>query len=301
LYLVERERQVSLGATLLRRRARTFLTLSLGGSRVWEDLSLLEEDLTESTRFRLTRPKASMADGWLSLSASSARSYPFSISPEEGASGLLRGRIRTHLNLADSLAGAEGFDRSFSEVLAQLRLYKGIRGPGFSNHVLAFRASGGLAGGPGADQGHFEVGGASGGSLPLAVGFLRGEGRFFPVRGYGTTARFGRYAWTLTAEYRFPLRMINRGSGLFPLHLDWVSGALFLDAGNAWGPDLGLPGYENPRGDALASVGGEVTVRMLPLWFTALDLRFGVALPLVRPYPEAENNPRGYVRIGPAF
>lgn len=301
LYLIERERSLSGGLTFLRRRARSFLALSLTGSHVWEDLSLLEEDLTETNRFRLSRPNARLGEGRVSLSGSTARSFPFSVSPEDGVSFFLGGRIRNHLGLADSLTGAEGFDRSFREGRGRVSLYKGIPGPGFGNHVLAVRLSGGMAAGPGADQGHFEVGGASGGGLPVDVGVLEGQGLFFPVRGYDTAARFGRYAWTATAEYRFPIKLVNRGPGLFPLHMDWISGTLFLDAGNAWGPELEISGFQNPRRESLVSVGGEITFRVLPLWFVPLDLRFGLAARMVEEIEGSGTGVRGYLRVGSAF
>jgi hypothetical protein len=152
-----------------------------------------------------------------------------------------------------------------------------------------------VAGGPGADAFHFEVGGASGGSLPLEFIDL-GQGLLFPVRGYSTASRWGRYAWSASAEYRFPIKLVNRGAGLFPLHLDWMSGSLFLDGGNAWGPELGIRGFENPRRDALYSAGAEVLIRTLPLWFSELDLRAGIAFPLV-----GEEGSRGYLRIGSSF
>jgi hypothetical protein len=301
LYLVERERQVSVGTTFLRRRARTFASLSFAGSHVWEDRALLEESLDESSRFRLLQPDVRFAEGRVSLTGSNARTYPLSVSPEDGAIVYLRGRLRSHLDLADSLAGAEGYDRSFRDLVAEIRLFKGFRGPGFGNHVLALRLSGGLASGPGADQGHFEVGGTSGAGAPVQLGFLGGSGRFLPVRGYGTATRFGRNAWTATAEYRFPLRMINRGPGLFPLHTDWLSGAVFLDAGNAWGPEVAdVPGFFNPARDALVSTGGELTMRVLPLWFAAVDLRLGMAVPLVQGSDEREGV-QVYFRLGRAF
>ncbi|MFC1660172.1 hypothetical protein ACFL3S_01725, partial [Gemmatimonadota bacterium] len=302
LYLVERERQASLGTTLLRRRARSVASLSLAGSYVWEDRTLLDESLKETTRFRLLQPEVRFVEGRVSLSATTARVHSLSISPEDGVSLFLRGRAREHLGLADSLAGGEGFDRSFQDVIAEIRLFKGIRGPGFGNHVFALRVSGGTAWGPGADQGHFEVGGASGAGAPIQLGFLGDQRRFLPVRGYGTAARFGRNAWTATAEYRFPVRMLNRGPGLFPLHFDWVSGALFLDAGNGWGPEvIDVPGFFNPSKDALVSTGGELTMRILPLWFATMDLRLGVAVPLVHSDEGRENRTRVYLRIGPAF
>ena len=152
-----------------------------------------------------------------------------------------------------------------------------------------------MANGPGADLSQFEVGGASGTGSPVSFVGL-GGGLLFPVRGYSTASRFGRYAWSASAESRFPIHLVNGGLGLVPLHLDWLSGALFFDAGIAWGPELGLRGYQNPKQDPLAAVGGEITARFLPLWYTTLDLRLGVAQPLVD-----GSGSSFYVRLGRPF
>jgi len=295
LYVVERERALDVSATLLRRRTRNVSWVTLSGGHIWEHQTLLEGNLQESDRFYLNRPNARMGDLRLGLGLATARTFPMSISPEDGVGIYLRGRSRWDLALADSLKDVPRVDRSLMDLIGEVKLYKGLRLPGFGNHVLAFRGSGGAGSGPGADRYHFEVGGASGGGIPLNLVDL-GYGLLFPLRGYGTARRTGRYAWSATAEYRFPLRLVNRGPGLFPLHLDWLSGALFVDGGNAWGPRDDLSGHDNPRGDPLLSVGGELMVRMMPLWYGAMDLRFGVAAPLVE-----GDGARAYVRLGPAF
>ena len=138
-------------------------------------------------------------------------------------------------------------------------------------HVLALQASGGIASGAGAHAGHFRVGGASGRPEDLTGAELFGGSfLFFPVRGYARSSRAGRYGWAMSAEYRFPLALINRGAGAWPLHFDRVIGSLFVDAGNAWGP--------NPLGPTLASVGAEVTTELLGLYDVGLRLRTGVAV-----------------------
>jgi hypothetical protein len=295
LYLVERDRAVGLSAVFLRRRFRTQTTLGFAVSHVWEDNFLLERNLEESTRFRLRRPEVRLGEARATLSFGNARSFPFSISAEDGVGATIRARVRRDLTLVDSLKGAEGWDRSYQDLVGYFAAYKGLRGPGFGNHVLGFRGSGGVAGGPGADAFHFEVGGASGGDVPLE--FIQiGQGLLFPVRGYTTATRFGRYAWSTSVEYRFPIKLINRGPGLFPLHFDWISGAVFFDAGNAWGPEISGHGGENPRRASLASTGAELLLRALPLWFQNIDLRFGLALPLVE-----ERGPRSYLRLGLSF
>jgi hypothetical protein len=295
LFLVERERALGLSAAIFRRRFRTQATLSLSASHIWENRFFLEEDLSESQRFRLGRPSVRLGELRATLTFGNAKKFSFSISPEDGVGAFIRARVRRDLTLADSLREVAGSDRSFRDLVGHLAAYKGFRGPGFGNHVLGIRASGGVAAGPGADASHFEVGGASGANLP--VDFLElGQGLLFPVRGYTTASRWGRFAWSATLEYRFPIKLVNRGVGLFPLHLDWLSGAVFFDGGNAWGPELGVTGFDNPRRDALASAGGEVVARTLPFWFQKLNLRVGIAFPLVE-----EDGPRSYLRLGLSF
>ena len=112
----------------------------------------------------------------------------------------------------------------------------------------------------GADAFHFSVGGAQGRPESLTGAELFGGSRlFFPVRGYSEGRRTGRYAWSVSGEYRFPLINVHRGIGLLPLHMDRVSGALFFDAGNAWGKAGPMgQGPPNPRRNAVASVGAEL-------------------------------------------
>ena len=181
-----------------------------------------------------------------------------------------------------------------------MRVYGSFAGPGFADHVLALRVAGGVARGPGADGATFEVGGAGGQSERLTgLDLFGGTALFFPVRGYRSGERGGRYAWAASAEYRFPLVQVNRGLGLFPLHLDVLHGSLFADAGNAWGPEYGLPGFQSPRGSALWSMGGEVSARMTVLFDVVLTLRTGVAFPGLE-VPGTES-PTWYLRLGPSF
>ncbi|MCJ7629187.1 MAG: hypothetical protein MUO50_12475, partial [Longimicrobiales bacterium] len=301
IFLVERERALGLGATIFRRRSRTETTLAFSASHIWEDRFFLEEDLQESHRFRLARPEVRLGEARATLTFGNARSFPFSISPEDGVGAFIRARARRDLTLSDSLRDVAGSDRSFQDLVGQIAVYKGFRGPGFGNHVFGVRASGGMAAGPGADASHFEVGGASGANLPVEFVNL-GHGLIFPVRGYPTASRWGRFAWSATAEYRFPILLVNRGAGLFPLHLDRISGSLFFDGGNAWGPELDVHGFNSPRRDALASTGAELLVRALPLWLQSLTVRAGLAFPLVEADPSRERNgARIYLRLGLSF
>jgi outer membrane protein assembly factor BamA len=205
--------------------------------------------------------------------------------------------VRSHLALPDSSVGAPGRDRSVDDVLAQVRLFRSLGGPGFASHVLALRASVGMARGPGADAGHFEAGGAAGSSESVSgLSLFGGSPLLFPIRGYPSASRSGRRAWSASAEYRVPLALVNRGLGAWPVHLDRLTGTLFADAGNAWGPELRIQGFQNPKRAALASVGAEVTATALALWSAPLQLRVGVGFPLVE-----GGGPLTYVRLGLSF
>ena len=216
----------------------------------------------------------------------------------------MRGRVWSEVSLPDSLSGAAGSDGGFRDVIGRLSAFTSISGPGFSRHVLAARVAGGIATGPGADKFHFNIGGASG--RPEDVSGLElfgGVPLFFPVRGFFRGERFGRYAWTASAEYRLPLLNINRGLGLVPFHMDRLAASLFFDAGNAWGPvepELGLDPFNNERRSAIASIGAEVSSNVTAFWTSDLTVRFGVALPL-SDTDGGGNGLVGYVRVGRTF
>lgn len=297
LFLTERERQVEASVTFRRPRIRSFLSASLSGAFIREERTLLDDNLRVSERYGLRFPESELVQGALTLSWGNSRSHAFSVSREDGLTAFLRGRIRRDVGLADSLAGREGVDRGFQEATGRIQLFRGVPGPGFANHVLALRLSGGIASGPGADRFHFDVGGTSGRSEALTgLELFGGSGLFFPVRGYPRVFRSGRYAWTGSLEYRVPLALVHRGLGALPLYLDRVSASVFVDGGNAWGPVEEFAGVENPRRRALWSAGAEVLASTLPFWATVLDLRVGVAFPLV-----GSGDPESYLRLGWSF
>jgi outer membrane protein assembly factor BamA len=195
------------------------------------------------------------------------------------------------------LSGVPGGDRALREVIGRVRGSIPLWRAGFATHVLALQASGAVAEGPGAGALQYRVGGASGQRESLTgLELFGGSFLLFPVRGYETSSRFGRFAWTASAEYRFPLWLVNRGFRAWPLHVDRLVGAVFTDAGNAWGPEVSPSGFTNPLQIALASVGAEVTTEVLGLYDVVLRLRTGVAFPLVE-----GDGARAYLRVGLPF
>jgi hypothetical protein len=300
LWLREREREVSASASYRHSGFRVSTTGTVAGGMVWERRELLDQRLEPSTVFRLTSPTARLFDYRATVSLSSARAYAFSMGAAEGASASVQARRRKHLALADSLSGEPGADRSFDEVIARLQVYESFPLGGFTNHVLALRGAFGAARGPAAGVSHFRVGGASGTREPVSGLALFGASSFlFPVRGYENGARRGRYALAGSAEYRFPLWLIDQGLGLFPLHFDRVGGSLFVDGGNAWG----AVGAENPRRETLVSAGGELVTELLTFYNIGVTLRTGVAFPLVERDPARRTglDPLFYVRFGRSF
>ncbi len=297
LYVAEKERVVRASGTLVRRRIRNRTSLSFSVAHVWEDREFLDTNL-ESSVISIFRPRRRLGEAQLGATFSTARAFPFSTSDEAGVAAAVQGRARRELSLPDTLRGSTGFDRSWSEATGVLQAYQSFSGPGFSNHVLAARASFGVASGPGADAFHFSVGGAQGRPERLTGAELFGGSRLlFPVRGYTEGRRTGRYAWSASGEYRFPLLNVHRGMDLLPVHMDRVSGALFFDAGNAWGGAGAVGGGSpNPRLNAVASVGAELQTSITALFSTRMFFRLGAALRL--------NSGRGgafYLRLGTAF
>jgi Tol biopolymer transport system component len=297
LFVLERDRTLSAAATFRRETWRSSLALSLSGGMRWESRDLLDNNLAPSETYVLRSPTSRLSDFGVTLSYATARRHVFQLGRAKGFSARISARALRHLSLADTMAGRPGQDRSVDQLLSSLSGYVTVGGPGYAPHVLALRVSGGYAAGPGADAGYFGVGGASGtGERITGMGLFGGSSIFFPVRGYRSSTRAGRFAWSVAAEYRAPLAMFHRGLGSWPVHLGRVSGTLFADAGNAWGPELAIRGFNSPRRATLASVGVEITLEVLTLWNIDSLLRVGLAAPLVE-----GSGAVGYLRLGLPF
>lgn len=302
-FLLEREEWATVSASFQRPRYRTVTGLSLSGSLVREYLSLQDPQGEEGPTLVQPAPRSEFIQLRGTLSASNVQRRAFSVSREDGVSAWVSARSQQHTGLAEEMRGERNQDRSFQELTGEIAAYRGFRAGGFANHVLALRFSAGKGFGVGANQFHMDIGGAEG--MPEALtgfGLFGGSARLFPLRGYPTNARSGQMAWTASAEYRFPILLIDRGLGPLPLFFDRFHGSVFFDAGNAWGPDLGERFYDNPRQDMLMSVGAEASVIVVPVFQRGLTLRFGAGLPLVEPEMDAiGDEPLFYIRIGNAF
>ena len=296
-FLIERERTAMLSASFLRRRYRTATSLYLSGGLVREDLTLQNPAGEEGPTLSNPPPQTTFTEMRATLSASNTQRRAMSFSREDGVRAYVSGRTRRVYGLDSALRGALGEDRGFMELTGEVTAYKSLGRLGFANHVLAARFSAGAGFGAGANQFHFDVGGAEGTRETVTgLGLFGGSSLLFPVRGYPANYRSGRTAWTASAEYRFPLLLINRGPGLLPLFFDRVHGSVFFDAGNAWGPTLGQRLYDNPQQLALASVGAELTVIVTALYRGDASVRFGGGFPL-----REATDPVFYIRFANPF
>ncbi|MEX1256162.1 MAG: hypothetical protein WEG36_00965 [Gemmatimonadota bacterium] len=272
-----RERHYGVAAELRRQGVRRSVSLTLGARLVSTERRLFELDGAESGRYGFVRPESDLIEARVALSFSTARSHPFSVSTESGARATLSLRERWDHSVPDSLSGDAGADGGFREAVVSGQLFRPLAGPGYANQVLALRLAGGGAEGPGTGTGQFSVGGIS---------------RFFSVRGHDSGGLRGDQAWSASAEWRFPLGIVNRGLGSWPAYLDRVAAGVFFDAGGArTAGDGGGTSWET-----VASVGAEVVFSAAFFWEGLDRIRLGTALPL-----ESSPQPTAYFRAGWSF
>jgi outer membrane protein assembly factor BamA len=129
----------------------------------------------------------------------------------------------------------------------------------------------------------------------------------FPVRGYPGGAQTGDRAFSASAEYRFPLALVERGVRVLPAFLDRVWGAGFVDAGSAWCVEICTPtAVREPRSARpLWSVGAELSTELQLGYHLGLTVRGGAAFPLSRIEAArgvfARPDPQLYLRVGRSF
>jgi outer membrane protein assembly factor BamA len=230
---------------------------------------------------------SSVGAGWrYGAASSSARS----ISPERGRS------VALGLEITPSWLGSWTYDdlgapTSFDQLqaTAEGRWYVAV--PGLDNHVLALRSAGGLTLGDGFRYGSYRLGGNFSETgltvLPTEWRMLRG---FFPASDSGQDYVLA------SAEYRFPIVWIDRGFGTLPLFLRDVSGAVFMDAGDAF-DELS----ELQPGAALVGTGAELRGTVILGWGLGIATRAGYAF-AVQGDGIPPGSPQGfYASLGSSF
>ncbi|MGH7485875.1 MAG: hypothetical protein ACREMY_09780, partial [bacterium] len=271
----ERDRVVSVQATFVRPRFRTYSFASIGGDVESLSYATTPSDLLQQLNsfYNVTHtvPGIVAALGW-----SNAQRPELAISPEDGLS--VSGSAHQRWDHGTSGASTRSF-------VGTTCLYKSLDLPGFAHHVLALRAAGGITDEHSLDR--FSAGGISGASLEVFPGFALGEQRReFGVRGYPVSAEGGIRAYSAAVEYRAPLSAPARGFRFIPIFFDKTSLSLFGETGRAYCParavaaDTGVCFPGDASNPVMTSIGGELNIDSSLELDTPVRLRFGVAFPL---------------------
>ncbi|HWX24301.1 MAG TPA: BamA/TamA family outer membrane protein, partial [Vicinamibacteria bacterium] len=260
LLLRNREVNVSVGLPLTR-SFRMAQSVSVG----WR---LRKESLENAPGF------APLNLGGLELAwyLSSAKLYPYSISPTDGWQVQL-----AYLKEDPFFGGDVSLGKMTFDGRGYLRL-------GTEKTVLAVRLGGGATFGSPRFVQSFAVGGFPEGSLSDVI-----DTNFTVLRGYPDDAFFGRSFVHGNLEYRFPLLFPEHGFRSLPFFLRHLHGAVFADAASVWvGPFK--------ASDVRTAVGAAVGFDMSLSQAFPLTATFGVARGL-----QTLGETRVYARLGLSF
>ncbi len=195
-------------------------------------------DMDWSLNLHLGSSYVKVKDGWLAnnirpfndltdtlagvaISWNSTSTHNRSISPSDGRDILLA---------AENSSVMATTDYRGNIFLGDWREYIGLSG----EHVLALRAA--MGWGTKSPRA-FVLGGAHSTTGIAGLSSVRSvfNRRSFSLRGYGTsTTLTGRRMQLVSAEYRFPIKRVERGFMSPPIGLHQLSGSLFSDTGAAW-------------------------------------------------------------------
>lgn len=236
-------------------------------------------------------------DAWRAPGVSSQRTFEDNIvgaglaydSTFRGPLGISRAQGRNVIALAEDSDLLES-DFSGRVYVLDWREFRQLGG----RHVVALRA---LAGWGEAGARRFQLGGvdsstsidiAPSASLALGLPFNR---RDYSLRGYpeGLARLRGQRMALASGEWRFPLRLVERGVMAPPLGLRDLSGAFFYETGAAW---------DDGRDTGAFSQGAGVEVNALANVFYRLN--FNARLGYAHGFDEGGEN-RVYFRLGASF
>lgn len=219
-----------------------------------------------------SRTRSALRAGW---SVSSAKSYGYSISTEEGAS------LRLGAEMTRRALGADG---NGTAAIADARGYARV----FPRHaVIAARIAAASSWGDEAMRRPYSVGGPG----PQGSGFNFGVDAIGLLRGFDESDLVGDHAAVVNIDYRFPLAWVERGHGTVPILLRSFHGAAFADAGGAWDATL-------RRSNVRTSVGAELSCDLVVGDTVPLTVTAGVAWQIDG---TKERRAVAFGRIGRAF
>lgn len=157
------------------------------------------------------------------------QSYALSISPEAARS------IAVGAELTPWFFGSTTFDSTtgervrFTQAQATAEWREYVTNPWIPNQVVAWKLSGGATLGDRFRYGSYRLGGSF---SENGITVVPGEWRM--LRGYLPASDSGEWYWLGSVEARFPIWNIDRGVGTLPVFLKYLSGAVFVDSGNAF-------------------------------------------------------------------
>ena len=272
--ILGREREAELSVRWMRQRWRSVAWIQPGIEAtqldfVWSDA----ETQPERALQRLPLALGATLEAGLSM----AQEFDYSLGPQQGGSVIGAVEGHRYLSTPEGASGASGYLRFTSSG----RTFASRDLAGFAPHVLALRASVGVE--SGSSSPGFGLGGILGGDagIPAELDAF-GSSLGFALRGYPEGVQRGDRVITASAEYRFPLLLVERGVRVLPIFLERISGDLFVDAGTAWC----TASCDRFLGDAplapapLLSTGAEVIVDLQAGFLAHVPLRLGIAVPL---------------------
>ncbi|MFZ5863982.1 MAG: BamA/TamA family outer membrane protein [Nitrospirota bacterium] len=249
-------------------------------SEYWEQRQRLTADIT--LPILKTRWSAALSVGYRGERLSALRVTP--IGAQAPAEGVMTG-LRAAWRYTDAhefgrsispeggrrlLAAFQRNDESWGGDFNTVRYlgawYEYISLPHLPHHVLALRAVGGRSSGDILPQRMFQLGGVA-----LSEEAVDGDGETVLLRGYRARAIRGQKVAVGSAEYRFPIRNIERGFTTKPFFFQRVHGAVFVDHGNAWDLRADASNYRT-------GVGAELGTDMTIGYRLRIRVRLGVAV-----------------------
>lgn len=185
------------------------------------------------------------------LNLISGKKFPASISIETGRKLSLLGKISTTF-LGGELSKVSYY--LFYDEYFTIDLSKEV-----PHEVVHLNLNLGLSTGREIAQGALQIGG-------FPTPFLT-----FPLRGYSPRLEVGKYAYTGTVEYRFPISYFYKGSGTMPLFYEALSMNTFFDFGKIWG-------YENAFSSELKTgIGFELKLDITLGYWLKITPTLGIA------------------------
>jgi WD40-like Beta Propeller Repeat/Omp85 superfamily domain len=193
-----------------------------------------------------------LASGGVSYLFNNAKTYGYSISPEDGRN------IELGYEQLDKKIGSDFNLKKYSVDWHEYIDFS------FEHHVLLLRGYAGKSTGDVIAQRAFQLGGVGPGDMTINI-----EDNNVYLRGYPANKYRGQKVGLATMEYRFPIKNIEWGGGNTPFFFKRVHGAAFAEAGNAW-DDVFL------RKDVKRSVGAEASLDMTLGYFLPVTVRLGL-------------------------